>query len=62
MYLLTYKLKMCYSHPHPPTHPSTILPTNTLRKYLPNPTYMSTPNYMVVTTIDPQQLTMMRKE
>jgi hypothetical protein len=19
--LFTYKLKMCYSHPHPPTHP-----------------------------------------
>jgi hypothetical protein len=20
IYLLTYKFKMCYSHPHPPTH------------------------------------------
>jgi len=62
MYLLIYKLKMCYSHPHPPTHLSTILPTNTLSKYLPNPTYMTTPNYMVVIAIYPQQSTTMRKE
>ncbi len=28
---------------HPPTRPSTNLPTNTLNRYLPNPTYMATP-------------------
>jgi cytochrome c2 len=49
--LLTYKFKMCYSHPHPSTHPSTVLPTNTLSRYLPNPTYMVTPTYMVATSI-----------
>ncbi len=56
---------MCYSHLHPPTHPpsiylptypSTFQPTNILNMYLPNPTYM------VATPIDPQKLTMMRKE
>jgi hypothetical protein len=60
--LLAYKVKMCYSHPHPPTCPSIVLPTNTLSRYLPNPTYMATPTYMVAIPIDPQQSTMMRKE
>jgi hypothetical protein len=32
---------------HPPTHLTTDLPTNTLSRYLPNPTYMATPTYMV---------------
>jgi hypothetical protein len=35
---------MCYYHPHPyiylPIYPSTFLPTNTLSRYLPNPTYI----------------------
>jgi hypothetical protein len=53
---------MCYSHPHPSTHPTTNLPTNTLSRYLPNPTYITTPIYMVATTIDPKQSTTMRKE
>jgi hypothetical protein len=52
-HLLTYKFKMCYSHPHPPTCPSIILPTNALSKYLPNLTYMATPTYMVAIAIDP---------
>jgi hypothetical protein len=60
--LLTYQVKMCYSHPRPPTCPSIVLPTNTLSRYLPNPTYMATPTYMVAIPIDPQQSTMMRKE
>jgi hypothetical protein len=39
IYLLTYKFKMCYFHPHPPTQPPSIyLPTNILGRYLPNPT------------------------
>ncbi len=62
IYLVTYKFKMCYSHPHPSTHPTTNLPTNTLSRYLPNPTYITTPIYMVATTIDPKQSTTMRKE
>jgi hypothetical protein len=45
-HLLTYKLKLCYSHPHPPTHPTTDLPTNTSSRFLPNPTYMVTPTYV----------------
>jgi hypothetical protein len=45
-----------------PTCPSNFLPTNTLSRYLPNPTYMVTPTYMVATLMDPQWLTMMRKE
>jgi hypothetical protein len=45
-----------------PTCPSTFLPTNTLSRYLPNPTYMATPTYMVAIPIDPQQSTMIRKE
>jgi len=54
---------MCYSHPHPPTHPPSIfLPINTLGRYLPNPTYMATPTCMVDTPIDPQQSKTMRKE
>ncbi len=53
IYLLTYKFKMCYSHLDPPTHPPTDLPTNTLSRYLPNPTYMATPTYMVATAIEP---------
>jgi hypothetical protein len=63
IFLLTCKLKMCYSHPHPPTHPTIDLPTNTLSRYLlPNPTYMAAPTYMVAIAIDPQWLTTMRKE
>jgi hypothetical protein len=63
IYLLTYKFKMCYSHLHTCTHPpsiylltclSTFLPTNTLSRYLPNPTYMATPTYMVAIPINPQ--------
>jgi hypothetical protein len=47
IYLLTYKFKMHYCHPHPPSHPPSIfLPTNILGRYLPNPTYMVTPTYM----------------
>jgi hypothetical protein len=46
IYLFTYKFKMCYSHPHPPTCPTIDLPTNTLNRYLPNPTCMATPTYM----------------
>ncbi len=45
---------MCYFHPH--------LPTNTLSRYLSNPTYMATPTYMVATPIDPQQLTTIKKK
>jgi hypothetical protein len=45
---------MCYSHPHPPSHPPSIfLPTNILGRYLPNPAYMATPTYLVGTPIDP---------
>jgi hypothetical protein len=63
MYLLTYKFKMCYFYPHSPTHPPSIfLPINTLGRYLPNPTYMATPTYLVDTPIDPQQSKTMRKE
>jgi hypothetical protein len=62
IYILTYEFKMCYSHPHPPTCPTTNLPTYTLSRYLPNPTYMATPTYMVASTIDLQQSTTMRKE
>ncbi len=57
---------MCYSHPHPsiylPTYPSTFLPTNSLGRYLPNPTYMATPTYLVATPIDPEPSKMMKKE
>jgi hypothetical protein len=60
--LLTYTVKMCYSHPHPPNRPSIVLPTNTLSRYLPKPAYMATPTYMVAIPIDLQQSTMMRKE
>jgi hypothetical protein len=62
VYLLTYKFKMCYFHPHPPTHPTTNLHTNTLNILLPNPTYMATPTYMVAIAIHPQWLTTMRKK
>jgi len=62
IYLLTYKFKMCYSHPHPPTHPTTDLLTNTLSRYLPNLTYMATPTFMVASAIDPQWSTTMIKE
>jgi hypothetical protein len=48
--------------PHLPTRPTTNLPTNTLSRYLPNPTYLVTPTYMVATTIDPQRSKTMRKE
>jgi hypothetical protein len=44
-----------------PTCPSTFLPTNTLRRYLPNPTYMATPTYMVATPINLEWLTTMKK-
>jgi len=37
---------MCYFHPHPLTHFTTNLLTNTLSWYLPNPTYMATPTYL----------------
>ncbi len=39
----------------PPTYPppSIYLPTNTLGRYLPNPTYMATPTYLVGIPIDP---------
>ncbi len=60
--LLTYKFKMCYSHLHPPTHPSTFLPTNTLNRYLPNPTYMVTITCMVAIPMNPQWPIMMRIE
>jgi hypothetical protein len=62
IYLLTYKFKMWYSHPHPPTCLTTDLPINILSRYLPNPTYMATPTYTVPTAIDPQWSTTMRKE
>jgi hypothetical protein len=53
-----------YSHLHPPTPPpiqsiyiptcpSTFLLTNILSRYLPNPTYMATPTYVVASPIDP---------
>jgi len=52
--LFTYKLKMCYSHPHPPSHPPSIfLPTNPLNRYLANPTYMAKPTYLGGTLINP---------
>jgi hypothetical protein len=50
----------CFGH-EPKVKVATILLTNTLNRYLPNPTYMATPTYMVATTIDPKKLTMMRK-
>jgi hypothetical protein len=54
---------MCFSHPHPPTHPLSIfLPTNTLGRYLPNPTYTATLTYLVGTPIDPQWSKIIRKE
>jgi hypothetical protein len=63
IYLLTYKFKICYSHSHPHTHPVSIfLPTNTLGRYLPNPSYMVTPIYLVETPIDPQRSKTMRKK
>jgi hypothetical protein len=62
IYLLTHKFQMCYFHPHPPTRPTTDVPTNTLNRYLWNPTYMATPTYMVATVLDPQWSTTMRKE
>jgi len=47
IYLLTYKFKMCYSHPHPPTRPSTVLPTNTLsRCYQTPPTWLHLPTWL----------------
>jgi hypothetical protein len=52
-YLFTYQFKMCYSHPHSPTRPTTNLPTNILNGYLPNPTYMATPTHLVGSPIDP---------
>jgi hypothetical protein len=54
--LFTYKLKMCYSYPHPHICPSIVLPTNALNRYLPSPTYI--PTYMVATPIDAQRSTM----
>jgi len=45
---------MCYFHPYPPNHP-------TLGRYLPNPTYMAKPTYLVVIPIDPQQSKTTRK-
>ncbi len=62
IYLLTYKFKMCYFHPHPPNHPTTNLHTNTLNRFLPNPTYMATPTYMVAIAIHPQWSPTMRKK
>jgi hypothetical protein len=53
---------MCYSHPHPPTCPFTILPTNILNNYLPKPIYMATPTYTIVNPINPQWSTRMRNE
>ncbi len=44
-----------------PTLP-TVLPTKTLNRYLPNPTYMATPIYIIAIAINPQWSTMMRKE
>jgi hypothetical protein len=62
IYLLTYKFKMCYPHPHSTTHPQSIyLSTNTLSRYLPIPNYMATPTYLVGTLTNSQQLKMMRK-
>ncbi len=60
--LLTYKFKIYYSHQHPPTYPSTFLPTNILERYLPNPTYMATTIYLAAILIDPQWSKTMRKE
>jgi hypothetical protein len=38
---------MCYSHPHPPTRPSTVLPTNTLsRCYQTPPTWLHLPTWL----------------
>ncbi len=59
-YLFTYIFKMCYFHPHLPTHtsnflptcPCTFLPTNLLNKYLLDPTYMVAPTYLVGIQID----------
>ncbi len=60
-YLLTYTLKMCYSHPHHvlthpsiylPAHPFTFVRTSPLGKYLPDPTYMAAPPYLVATPTD----------
>jgi hypothetical protein len=62
IYLLTYKFKMWYNHPHPPTRHNIDLPTNTLHRYPLNPTYMATPTYMVAIVINPQQSIMMKKE
>jgi hypothetical protein len=69
IYLPTYKLKMCYSHPHPPTHPPSIyLPIYILGRYLQNATYMVTPTYHPgwhsnrPSPIDPQRLKTMKKE
>jgi hypothetical protein len=45
-----------------PTRFSTFLPTNTLHRYLPNPTYMVTPTYPVAIPINPQWWTTMKKE
>jgi hypothetical protein len=45
-----------------PTCPSTFLPTNTLSRYLPNPTYMATPTYVVATPIVFQLSTTMKKD
>jgi len=61
IYQVTDKFKMWYSHPHPPTHPSTFLPTNTLSRYLPNPTYMTALTCMIATPLNPQWAIMMRK-
>jgi hypothetical protein len=35
-----------------PTYPSTFLHTNSLGRYLPNPTYMVAPTHMVAIAID----------
>jgi hypothetical protein len=55
---------MCYSYPHPSIYllpcPFTFLPTNILGKYLPNPTYMVTPTYLVAIPTDPKQPKTMR--
>jgi len=54
IYLLTYEFKMCYFDSHPPSHPPSIcIPTNTLSRYLQNPTYMATPTDLISTLIDP---------
>jgi hypothetical protein len=45
---LTYPLPI-----YLPTCPSTFLLTSLLGRYLPSPTYLVAPTYMIVTPIDP---------